>query len=56
MKNIIIFYQVINREIESCKMLKKELETKNDIKAFIFQLTLNITKPLISVKDRKSIW
>lgn len=38
MKNIIVFYQVINREKKSCMELKKVLEESNNINVYVFSI------------------
>ena len=38
MKNIIIFYQVINRERPSCEKLKKALELSDDVNAYVMSI------------------
>ena len=47
MKTILIFYEHVAREYESCIRLKEELEKDNGIQAFVFSLHFQMIDAII---------
>lgn len=53
MKNVIIFYQGINREINACKKLKENLEKGKKVNTFIFSIDFESDLALKIAKKNK---
>lgn len=53
MKNIILFYEHINREYNACLQLKEELEKKGDVKVYLFEIIFEYFKAIKISKNTK---